>query len=240
MNPIRRSHLMLLAAVALVAAVAACATTGVTPSPLGAAADDGNTTVPILTGLGVTQTTKLLGDASLAGQPHYIVDANVQPGVVLRSTPAAGARVPFGTLVLYEIAEAAAPAAMTLGELATRYPEAFVGSFVDTDRVTVVSFNPGVDTETWRAKLTAAAAGAPYRVRACPRSWADLARIQVLLARRDWTARAPYPQFATAIDPSSCSVRLSSAGLNDEEKQTITARFGAAVTIVPDSAAGRG
>ncbi|MEV8513473.1 PASTA domain-containing protein [Dactylosporangium sp. NPDC051484] len=244
------SHRIRTAALPLLAAllVAGCAArTGdadgdlVADAPSPTAAASGGRAVPDLHRVAADDAMKRLAGQQLVGQARYVADAGTPPGLVVRTEPAAGAAVAANSVVVVEISGeggAEDPAGVTLGELAERHPEAFVGTFIEAGK-TVVATNPGTKVADWRARLDKAAAGAKYEVRACKHGWSELAQVKSTLTIRDWSADASKISFGLEIDASRCAVKLSSTQLTDADAKLLQDRYGDRLLLDRNSSAGR-
>lgn len=190
------------------------------------AAASGERAVPDLRRVAADEAMKRLAGQQLVGQARYVTDAGTAPGTVVRTDPGPGAAVAANSVVVVEISAAADdPAGVTLGELADRHPEAFVGTFTEGS-TTIVASNPGTKVKDWKVRLDKAAAGAPYEVHACPHSWSELAQVRSELSVRDWSADAAKARFGLVIDPSRCAVKLSSTTLTDADAKLLQDRYG--------------
>jgi hypothetical protein len=186
------------------------------------------------------QAAKILQGAGLVVRPRYVTGGTAPAGQVLGTEPRAGTPVAVADVVVVDVADPLPDDAVSLPVLVGRHPEVFVGFAEEPDGTVTVAANRGADLDRWRPRLEAAARGTAHRIRQCAHTWTDLARIQALLSRRDWSDRAAEIRFATSIDARTCSVRLASVMLTADEMRRLTDRFGDALTIDPTSDPRRG
>lgn len=194
------------------------------PSPTQAAA---RAVVPDVTSLSVTEVDKLFASAGLVPILRYQPGVLTGLGMVVGSDPPAGAVLPAGHEVAVLVA---GPPDGTLQDYVNAHREVFVGLAADGNGVLVVGIHQNADLTKEIETLAALAQGAAYRIQACPRSWTDLQRVQLELARRDFVPGADKLSFATTIDPLACAVRLT-IDLPEPEIAQLTAKYQGALVI---------
>jgi hypothetical protein len=94
----------------------------------------------------------------------------------------------------------------------------------------VVGINQQADLTKEIQMLAQLANGTNYRIQTCPRSFADLQRVQIELARRDFVPGADKLSFAMAIDPLACAVRLT-IDMSEPDIAQLTAKYQGALVI---------
>ncbi|GIH04737.1 hypothetical protein Rhe02_28040 [Rhizocola hellebori] len=231
----RRNPIRVLGAAALtVLAMGACAkqpppvapAAGNLPlaSPTAAAA---RTTVPQVAALGVTEVDKLFAEAKLVPILRYHPEVLSGEGTVVGTDPPAGAIVLAGDSVTVLVAGAPGP---TLQDYVNAHRETFVGIAADANGVLVVGIHQQADLAREIETLAQLANGSAYRIQTCPRTFTDLQRVQLELARRDFVAGADKLSFAMTVDPLACAVRLT-IDMSEPDIAQLTARYQGALVI---------
>lgn len=161
-----------------------------------------------------------------------------EPGIVSGAGTVVSTDPPGGTLVeagaMVTVIVAGSPRG-TLHDYIEAHRERFIGVGVDANGVLVVGVHESVDLGTEMETLSRLAGGKPFRVKTCTRSWTDLTRVRLDLARRDFLPGAATMAFATTIDPLACAVRLTIDLTNDQVAQ-LSARYQGALVIQKGSA----
>jgi PASTA domain len=193
--------------------------------------------VPDVIGLNEADAVKALAESGLVANVRLDRDAP-RTGAVRRSTPASGNEPSEHMVVVLDVAlrprlpvpepEHEQDAHM-LSSLVDGSPAAFVGLYRDGRGTAVIVFGPGVDPGSWRDRLTAAAAGLPYRTEMCSRDRRSLRAMQDEIATQDWSA-SKSPPFGVWVDPSSCTVRVESDLLTPGHIEALADRFGTAIS----------
>jgi hypothetical protein len=238
-----------LAALLLCGALVGCADAAGRADTAGSAATATGSAVavPDIAGRSAADVSKVMDSIGLVAVLRTD-PASGPAGVASSTDPSAGTILPVGSVVIVTVGGPAAGwpptsaeragAPNLLGLLVQRRPDAFVGLGFDDQPDPIVVFNPGVDVESWRARLDEAAEGAPYRVRMCPRTGLELAQVKAVVSTWRWEARPADGAFAVVIDPATCSVRVSGDWFTDGDVRRLGERFGEAVSVV-DATAGR-
>jgi hypothetical protein len=185
------------------------------------------TVVPQLATLTVGEVDKRLAAAGLVPILRYEPGVISGLGTVVGTDPPAGAQVRAGDVVTVLIAGQPGP---TLEDYIAAHRETFVGIGVDTNGVIVVAIHQQADLTKEVSELSRLAGGRSYRVLSCGRSFTDLQRVQLELARRDFVPGADKLAFGTAIDPLACAVRLT-IELTDAEVAQLTQKYQGALVI---------
>jgi hypothetical protein len=222
-----------LAALAVVSALAACAQ----QQPVEAASEHqlaaspttapARAVVPEVASLSVSEVDKLFAGAGLVPILRYQPGILSSQGTVVGSDPPAGAILPAGNEVTVLIAGSPGP---TLDDYVKAHRETFVGIAADGHGVLVVGIHQQADLTKEIETLAQLADGTAYRIQSCPRSWTDLQRIQIELARRDFVPGADKLSFAMTIDPLACAVRLT-IDMAEPDIAQLTARYSGALVI---------
>jgi len=226
----RRNTIWVMTAALL--ALAGCAQKPVEPaaqhqslaSPASAAA---RAVVPQVASLTVVEVDKLFASAGLVPILRYQPGVLSGLGTVVATDPPAGAILPAGDTVSVLVA---GPPGPTLHDYVDAHRETFVGMAADANGVLVVGIHQQADLTKEIETLGRLANGTAYRIQSCPRSWTDLQRIQLELAKRDFVAGAEKLGFAMAIDPLACAVRLT-IDLSEPGIAQLTARYQGALVI---------
>jgi hypothetical protein len=213
-------------------------------------AAEGLVSVPDVVGLSEGEAVKALGASGLVANVRYARDAP-RTANVLHSDPDAGTNLPADSVVVLSVSLAPRlplpgqeheGEMVTLGSLVEEHPRAFVGLYRDEAAVPHVVFGPGVDPETWEARLTAAAKGitypAPgigYRTDTCSRDRASLRAIQYEIApagrSTKWWTENQRLAFGVWVHPSTCTVRVESDLLAPADIQALIGRYGTAISF---------
>jgi hypothetical protein len=194
--------------------------------------------VPDLVGSTEREAVKALGASGLVANVRFAKDAP-RTGKVLRSDPRAGSELDPESVVLLTIAHA--PRLPTPGpgheqdlqpfnSIVEDNPDAFVGLYLDEEGVPHAVFGPGVDPAAWRERLAAAAEGLPYRTETCSESRASLRALQDEIAAKSWTEDKSLP-FGVFVDPSTCTVRVESDLLTEDDIRALVDRYGTRISI---------
>jgi hypothetical protein len=218
----------MMAAIVLAACLAACAQRpGLAPLQSPSPSAPPGTVVPQLATLQAAEVDKLLSKAQLVSILRYEPGVVTNPGTVVATEPAAGSVVAIGDMITVIVA---GKPGETLGEYVTAHRETYVGIGADANGVLVIGIYRQADLEHEMGELTRLARGAAFRVQNCAHSFVDLQRLQLDLARRDFVPGADRLNFATAIDPLACAVRLT-IDLSDGEIAQLSAKYSGALVI---------
>src|SRR5688572_29816557 len=232
----RRNAIPVLGALAALLAVAACARQPepaekpvaehrlLAASPTAAAP---RSVVPQVASLTVVEVDKLFAGAGLVPILRYQPGILTSQGTVVGTDPPAGAILPTGEAVTVLVA---GPPGPTLDDYVNAHRETFVGIAADGNGVLVVGIHHQADLAKEIATLAQLADGAAYRIQSCPRSWTDLQRVQIELARRDFVPGADKLSFAMTVDPLACAVRLT-IDMSEPDIAQLTARYQGALVI---------
>jgi hypothetical protein len=183
--------------------------------------------VPQVASLSVSEVDKLFAGAGLVPILRYQPGILTNQGTVVGSDPPAGAILPVGQAVTVLVAGAPGP---TLDDYVNAHRETFIGIAADGNGVLVVGIHQQADLTKEIETLAQLADGTAYRIQSCPRSWTDLQRIQIELARRDFVPGADKLSFAMTIDPLACAVRLT-IDMSEPDIAQLTARYSGALVI---------
>ncbi len=199
------------------------------PSP---ATPTARAVVPQVAALSIAEVDKLFAAADLVPILRYQPGVLTGLGLVVGSDPPAGAILPTG----YEVTVlVAGPPGPTLQDHVNAHREIFVGLAADANGVLVVGIHQQADLTKEIETLATLANGTAYRIQSCPRSWTDLQRVQLELARRDFAPGADKLGFAMTIDPLACAVRLT-IDLSEPDIAQLTAKYQGALVIQKGSA----
>lgn len=208
---------------------------------------DLSVSIPSTIGLTEAQAVRALAEARLVANVRWASDAS-RTGEVLRSEPRAGTDVAIETIVDLDVArKPRLPPArqeqegeiIPFSKLIERNHETFVGLYLDEAGIPHAVFGPGVDPEAWRDRLTAAAQGitypAPhdprYLVDACSRTRKRLETMQhQIVSDQSWNGNRRVA-FSVVVEPSTCSVRVTSDLLTRSEMRALVDRYGTALSF---------
>lgn len=185
------------------------------------------TAVPQIAAMPVGEVDKLLAQAGLIPILRFEPGVVSGAGSVIGTDPPAGTMLAHGQVVTVLIA---GPPGDTLDEYVAAHRETFVGIGLDANGVIVIGVHQQADLQREMPQLSQLAKGKAFRVQSCSRTFADLQRIQLELARRDFVPGADKIAFATTIDPLACAIRLT-IELSDAEVAQLTARYQGALVI---------
>lgn len=232
----RNAILVMTAALVAELVLAGCAQKPVAPAaqhqPLASPASAARAVVPQVASLSVGEVDKLFAGAGLVPILRYQPGVLSGLGTVVATDPPAGAILPAGDMVNVLIA---GPPGPTLYDYVDAHRETFVGMAADANGVIVVGIHQQADLTKEIETLGRLANGTAYRIQTCPRSWADLQRVQIELRRRDFVPGAEKLGFAMAVDPLACAVRLT-IDLSEPDIAQLTARYQGALVIQKGSA----
>lgn len=179
-----------------------------------------------------------IGYANLVARIAYDPKA-LPPGIVVKVVPASGERVLLTSIVDVVIGgdrgkpyvETGVDAGFSpMGELASLYPEIFVGLDVIEEGPPTFVFNPGVDQNAWKDELEWAARGREYRTKTCPVSGLVLDQVKAGIGLGDWWNDRDLG-FALGTAPAKCQVWLTTDPLTSSERRTLTDAYGDLVLI---------
>jgi hypothetical protein len=238
------------AAVSLAVLVAACGSTSEGEPQQRAKTNAGSTlrlaangsdsvSVPDVVGLSEADAVRALAAVGLIANVRYQQDAP-RTGEVLRSTPAAEANSAAEAVVVLRISPLPRlplpgpdeeQETHPFSSLVERNPGAFVGIYLDGAGVPHAVFGPDVDPTAWKARLSATAAGLPYKTDICSRDRRSLRAIQdEISTRQDWTENK-HLAFGVGVDPATCTVRVESDLLTRSEIASLVDRYGVAISF---------
>lgn len=207
--------------------LAACAQRPVaapaTPTPSAAP----KTVVPQVATLTAGEVDKVLAKASLVAILRYEPAVVTNPGTVVGTEPPAGTMVSPGDVVTVIVA---GPPGATLGDYVAAHRETYIGMAPDANGVLVIGMHRQADMQAELGTLTKLAGGTAFRVQNCAHSWAELQRVTLELARRDFVPGADKLPFGMTIDPMACAVRLT-IDISDAEIAQLNARWPGALVI---------
>ncbi|MGH3112241.1 MAG: PASTA domain-containing protein, partial [Gaiellaceae bacterium] len=211
---------------------------------------EGLVSVPDVVGLSEGDAVKVLGASGLVANVRYARDAPRTTNV-LHSDPEAGTDLAADSVVVLSIALAPRlplpgqeheGEIIPLGSLVEDNPDAFVGLYSDEAGIRHVVFGPGVDPESWEARLMAAAKGITYpaegigyRTDTCSRDRASLRAIQYEIApagrSTKWWTENQRLAFGVWVHSSTCTVRVESDLLAPADIQALVGRYGTAISF---------
>lgn len=212
--------------------IAGCATragipeTAASPSPP-TADNSARVVVPQLSAMRAAEADGILTKAGLVPILRYEPGIVAGKGTVVNTDPPVGSLLKAGDMVTVIVAGSPGT---TLRDHIEAHRELFVGIGVDANGVLVVGVHQSADLAKQMPELSKLANGQPLRVKTCSRSWADLMRVQLELARRDFLPGADKLAFATTVDPLACAVRLT-IDLTDAQVAEVTAKYEGALVI---------
>lgn len=174
---------------------------------------------------------------------RFAPELTTNAGTVVALEPPAGTVAKPGDVVVVVVAGPnpntygeGTQGALAISQLAQLDQKTFVGVGWDwSDDSIVLALAPGVDLESWRARITALARGEKFRLQSCLYSHAELRKLQVQLSERDFLPRAKQMTFSINIDPVSCSVQLAGAFTPAEVTQ-LQERYGGALNVLTGKA----
>lgn len=196
----------------------------------------GGRRMPNVVDLGEGDALKLLARAGLEATVVYERRRDVSAGLVTKSLPPSGTRLSGKRLVIFvasppqQAPDVDDGSLSALGRLIEREPAVFLGAYRKRSGSLHVAFNPGVDMAAWFDDIEDAVGGEDYEVTSCVKSGVQLEGIQRELGNRGWDVD-PSAAFSAWVDPSSCSVKLQSDQLSDEDVWRLAQMFGRLVTI---------
>lgn len=194
-------------------------------------------TVPQVLESDLPSAEKTMFAAGLVPMLRYEPALRDASGTVVATLPTPGTTVDIGSTVTLVIA-GAPPVGLSGYALAHR--DTVVGVARDAKGGWVVAVHTDADVTQLLGRLNDLAPGQRVRLQRCTRTWAELAKIEIELARRDFAPQVHNLTLGLELDPLACAVRINTDELTSAQVADLVQRYGGAVVVVAGEASRAG